>query len=156
LTEEENPIATRCGAIRTKCVSELTNILLLRNRYLLVYPGQPPLLSEEVLVLGYKKGLDGKNSLIERTEATELIDKAQPDANIPLEEKRELIRMALAEWPTIEGAIIEEVKKRASELEQSYKRIRRSIHLRTKDLQINPHLPPDLLGLFVLQPMVKS
>jgi len=64
--------------------------------------------------------------------------------------------MALAEWPTIEGAIIEEVKKRASELEQSYKRIRRSIHLRTKDLQINPHLPPDLLGLFVLQPMVKS
>jgi len=53
LTKSGAATATRCGVIKTRAVSRLSTILLLRVRYLLNQPDRPPLLSEEVLVAGF-------------------------------------------------------------------------------------------------------
>jgi hypothetical protein len=147
--------ATRCGVIRTLAVSRLCTILLLRVRYLLKQPGRTELLSEEVMVSGVTslpKG--GKVEWLSSGEALRLLAEARPDANVPMAEKRHLIASALEAWPEREGALRQQIKDRARELEQSHKRVRKAVSLRVRELSLDPQLPPDLLGILVLQPVV--
>ena len=51
--------AARCGVIRTRAVSRLCTIMLLRAQYLLEPPGRPTLLAEEVVVTGATHGWRG-------------------------------------------------------------------------------------------------
>src|SRR5439155_11970604 len=44
--------ASRCGAIRTRAVSRLTTLYLLRLRFLIEQPDRTPLLAEEVHIFG--------------------------------------------------------------------------------------------------------
>jgi hypothetical protein len=50
ITQPGNARAARCGAIRTRAVSRLTTLVLIRVRYLLGQPERAPLLAEEVRV----------------------------------------------------------------------------------------------------------
>jgi superfamily II DNA or RNA helicase len=177
LTKPGNAIASRCGVLRTTAVKRLTTLLLLRVRYLIEQPQNTPLLSEEVVVLGYEQPVDGNTRSarwLSDDDALRLLAEAKPDANIPLAEKRELVRMVLGEigewdaggtprdypgeWgdgqPT-QQSIRQRIYERAYALEQSHKRIRRAVKLRVRELAVKPQFPPDLLGLLVLQPMVK-
>jgi superfamily II DNA or RNA helicase len=177
LTKPGNATASRCGVLRTKAVKRLTTLLLLRVRYLIEQPQKTPLLSEEVVVLGYEKPSVGAGPRacpdtrsarwLPDGEALRLLAEAKPDANIPLAEKQELVRTVLdeiGEWQTDEGAwgnghpiqqdIRERIFARASELEESHRRIRQAVALRVRELAVNPQFPPDLLGLLVLQPVV--
>jgi superfamily II DNA or RNA helicase len=118
LTKAGAAAASRCGAIRTRAVSRLTTILLLRVRYLLQQPGRPPLLSEEVMTAGVTtSGETGEPDWLASGEALRLLGEAQPDANIPMDEKRELIEAVLSDWPAWEKALQRQVKDRAKELE---------------------------------------
>jgi len=169
-------IVSRCGVIRTKSVERLTTLLLLRVRYLMEQPDRTPLLSEEVVVLGYEQplGADGRPAQwLSDGEALRLLDEAKPDENVPLAEKRELVRAALdeigewhggvtsrgypGEWGEghpIQQGVRERIAQRAGALEDSHKRIRRAVSLRVRELAVKPQFPPDLLGLLVLQPVV--
>jgi hypothetical protein len=69
-------------------------------------------------------------------------------------EKRALIAAALAVWPTYDVSLREPIKTRAAELEQSHKRVRQAVSLRVRALTVTPQLPPDVLGLPLLQPVV--
>jgi len=51
--------------------------------------------------------------------------------------------------------IVELIQQRAQELEASHKRIRQAVSLHIRALQVQPQLPPDLLGILVLQPVVE-
>lgn len=144
----------RCGAIRTDRVKRLTSLLLLRVRYLLEEPGRPPLLAEEVLVVG-------KRYLTEEWlgpgEALGLLAEAEPVANMPVGEKRELLASALAELkPHLEGDGVSPLQliigARAEELLEAHKRLRRTIGEAVRGFKVKPHWPPDLLGILVLQP----
>lgn len=152
LTQHGEATASRCGVIRTRAVATLTTVLLLRVRYLVEQPQCTPLLSEEVLVSAFA-GLtsDGPNWL-DDAEALRLLAEAKPDANVPMDEKRRLIETALSAWPTIEPALQPRIRARAAELEQAHKRIRQSVSLRVRELAVQPQLPPDLLGILMLQP----
>ncbi|KXB97443.1 MAG: helicase [Chlorobi bacterium NICIL-2] len=172
---------SRCGVIRTRAVATLTTILLLRVRYLIEQPQTRPLLSEEVLVVGYRDR--GKNQVewLEDTMALQLLAEAKPDANIPMAEKRELVQRSLevlgewgrasseqrvasgsasGEWGVASGGdrilagIARKIEERSSELEQSHKRIRQSVALKVRGLEVRPQFPPDMVGILVLQPMV--
>lgn len=155
LTRAEKAVATRCGVIRTRAVSRLTTILLLRVRYLLKQPDRAPLLSEEVLVRAYHEGPPrAQRQWLAPEEALRLLADARPDANVPMPEKRALVRSALAAWPALETDLRRQLQSRAAELEKSHKRVRQAVKLRVRDLTLNPQFPPDLLGILVLQPMV--
>jgi len=155
LTRGGSATASRCGVIRTNAVARLTTIALLRVRYLLHRPDRAPLLSEEVLVTGFTPGAGtGAPVWLEEEEAFRLLAEARPDANIGPAEKRELIRFTLDAWPTLETSLRERIEARAEELEKSHKRVRHAVALRVRELSVAPQLPPDLLGILVLQPVV--
>ncbi len=155
LTKAGAAAASRCGAIRTRAVSRLTTIMLLRARYLLHQPERPPLLSEEVMAVGAtSRAKSGEPEWLAAGDALRLLALARPDANIPMAEKRELIAIALEGWPAHEQAVQKQIKERARELEQSHKRVRRAVSLKVRELSLEPQLPPDLLGILVLQPVV--
>ncbi len=160
LAKPGKAIAARCGVLRTRTVTKLTRILLLRVRYLIEQPQKSPLLSEEVLVLGYRLTPDGKPYWLEDSNALQLLAEAQPDANVPMPEKKELLHNALeeiGEWGRsneIQSGIMEKIYHRATALEQSHKRIRQAVSLRVRELALKPQFPPDLLGILILQPMV--
>ncbi|MCS6805471.1 MAG: DEAD/DEAH box helicase [Blastocatellia bacterium] len=168
LTEHGNAAASRCGALRTRMVSELTTLLLLRVRYLVEQPHAQLLLSEEVLAMGYSSGAQKAIRWLDDGEALRLLAEAKPDANIPLGEKRELVqreldhlgkwRMASGEWGRgnkLQKGIRSKIEERARQLEHTHKRIRQAVSLRVRGLEVKPQFPPDLLGILILQPMVQ-
>jgi len=150
LTKHGVGLTSRCGVIRTRAIKQLTTILLLRVRYLVNQPQRASLLSEEVLVTGFT----GSNSELDDAQVLRLLGEAKADANIPMSEKHELIESALETWPLLEPALQEKIKKRSRELERSHKRVRQAVSLRVRELSVEPQLPPDLLGLLILQPVV--
>lgn len=154
LAKKGQASVSRCGVLRTRAVNRLTTILLLRVRYLVEQPGRTPLLSEEVVVLGYTADGRGEPCWLEDAAALRLLAEAQPDANVPMPEKRELISAALDSWPHLQTAIRQRLEERAQALTESHKRIRQAVSLRVRGLTVEAQLPPDLLGLLVLQPLV--
>ncbi|HEX3249180.1 MAG TPA: helicase-related protein [Pyrinomonadaceae bacterium] len=150
LTKHGSGLTSRCGVIRTKVVRQLTTILLLRVRYLVNQPQLAPLLAEEVLVTGF----NGDKSELDDAEAMRLLVEAKADANVPMSEKRELAKSALEMCRTFELVLESKIKDRSSELEKSHKRVRQAVSLRVRELSVASQLPPDLLGILVLQPLV--
>lgn len=152
LTRHGEATASRCGVIRTRAVSALTTVMLMRVRYLVEQPQRTTLLSEEVLVNAYAGTVNDAPNWLAEAEALRLLADARPDANVPMEEKRHLIEAALSNWPMIETALQPRITSRAVELEQAHKRIRQAVSLRVRELAVKAQLPPDLLGILVLQP----
>lgn len=167
LNQKMNGRVSRCGAIRTSAVDQLTSLILLGVRYLFEQPQSLPLLSEEVLVFGWQGSKNKEFKWLEDAEAQRLLTEARPEANIPLEEKRELVQLGLEDlgnwepdqwgiYNKLQSEIKYKIALRAQHLEQSHKRIRQAAHLRIKGLEIKPQYPPDLLGILILQPVVES
>ncbi|MBY0523559.1 MAG: DEAD/DEAH box helicase [Gemmataceae bacterium] len=155
LTRSGSALASRCGVVRTRAVARLTTILLLRVRYLLQQPDRAPLLSEEVVVVGYVSGKKrGAREWMPDDEALQLLALARPDANLAMAEKKELTTAALEAWPELQTELERRIATRASELEKSHKRVRQAVALKVRQLNVAPQLPPDLLGILVLQPVV--
>jgi len=73
-----------------------------------------------------------------------------------MSEKRELIGRALAAWPSLNSDLQRRIEARAAELTKSHKRVRQAAAMRGGQLTVTPQLPPDLLGILVLQPVVES
>ena len=178
LTRSGAATATRCGVIKTRAVSRLSTILLLRVRYLLNQPDRPPLLSEEILVAGFTAGkgdsphlceapsgpfrqmgtvpFSGAREWLSDADALRLLADARPDANLVMAEKRELVEAALKAWPNIEPTVRQRITARAAELEKSHKRVRQAVSLRVRQLTVRPQFPPDLLGILILQPLLSA
>ncbi len=154
LTRHGAARAARCGVIRTRAVERLTTALLLRVRYLIEIPEQRPLLSEEVLVSAFTNSDRGKPEWLEDKAALRLLSEAKPDANVPMAEKCELVESALRARAQLEQALSSRIQRRALDLADSHKRMRQAVRLRVRELAVRPQLPPDLLGILVLQPMV--
>ncbi|HZS70739.1 MAG TPA: helicase-related protein [Candidatus Acidoferrum sp.] len=151
LTRGAKAHAARCGAIRTRKVSRLTTLSLLRVRYLVEQSERAPLLAEEVRVFAYR---NGGTEWLNESEAQTLLAEAAPDANLPMPEKRELVTRALKEWDSVQTAVETRLRERAEELTKSHRRIRQAVRLKVRNLTVTPQFPADLLGILVLQPVV--
>ncbi len=144
--------AARGGVIATRAVNRPTVLLLLRVRYLVHLPGQSPLFSEEVRVLGYARSAQAALEWLPEREALRLLAEAQPDANLPLERKKEFLAAALRAYPALEKDLRLQIEARARELTEAHKRIRKSMRLRVRELRVEAQWPVDLLGVLVLIP----
>jgi hypothetical protein len=152
LTKGAAARASRCGAIRTRTVSRLTTLYLLRLRFLIEQSDRTPLLAEEVQVIGHTGAAD-KPVWLDGDEVLLLLEKAQADANIGNEERRELVSIALAGWDKLDNAIRRNIAGRAESLTEAHRRIRQAVAMKVRGLAVKPQMPPDLLGLLVLQPL---
>ncbi|MBI2925884.1 MAG: DEAD/DEAH box helicase [Verrucomicrobia bacterium] len=153
LTKGAAARASRCGAMRTRAVSRLTTLYLLRLRFLIEQPDRTALLAEEVQVIGHT-GDASKPAWIDQAQVLTLLEKAHADANIRDDEKRELTAAALAGYEKLDTAIRQTMQGRAENLTEAHRRIRQAVSLKVRGLTVKPQMPPDLLGLLVLQPLV--
>jgi len=167
LLNPNTELVARVGALRTRRVPTLTTILLLRVRYLLTQKNITPRLAEEIILLGYREEAGGSIQPLSRYEASQLFAEAQPDDNMPLTERQELIERALSQvkpWTeqAFEGgtlspvgeAVRAQINERAAELTDAHRRLRQAMREAQRDLRLVPVFPPDLLGIVVLQPLL--
>lgn len=155
ITKGADARASRCGVIRTRAVTKLTSLYLMRLRFLIEQPGRTPQLAEEVQVVGHV-GLADKPEWLSETDVLGLLENARADANISTAERRELVDAAFKAWPQLDSAIQKQVGQRAQGLLESHRRIRQAVTMRVRGLSVVPQMPPDLLGLLVLQPLIGS
>jgi len=150
-------VARRCGATRTRAVGRTTTLLLLRFRYHIVTQrgqDETPLLAEECQVLGFT-GRPDVPQWLSIDEAEELLQ-AQPDANVAPQQATQFIRRVLDGMEHLQTPLDEMAQQRGQELLAAHRRVRAASRLRGVRYSVRPQLPPDVLGVYVLLPVIKS
>jgi superfamily II DNA or RNA helicase len=155
LAGKPGALASRCGVMRTGRVASRTTLLLLRVRYTLTVPGEPDLLAEEVLPLAFA-GSPPEVNWLSREETLHLLREAVPEENVSVTERSETLERALSWYGGLKGELRKILEKRARELQDAHKRVREAVRLSRRGLAVTRHLPPDLLGIFVLLPIPRG
>jgi len=140
---------SRCGAIYTDAVQVRTAVVVLRLRYLLEETARQQF-AEEVVVAAFQRTGDGVAWLQPLdSEGLRLLKEATPKANMSEAERRDHVAWALG---SLDGAWHQEiVTERIHALETSHARLRAVV--KGRRLKVTPHLPPDILGCYVLVPV---
>lgn len=144
LEEPAQSLAARCGVIRTRQVDRRTPLLLLRLRFKLEWQSRVDLV-EDLAVLTVRDGrLLSEPHLLE----------AKPDGSVPLELARRQIRSELERLSEVAGELNEYAQRRAVEILNQHREVRKAAGARYGNLRVEPIPPPDVLGLFVLLPVL--
>jgi hypothetical protein len=81
---------------------------------------------------------------------------AQPDANVPPQQRAMWLGESLRELPLLQPGIEKLAHVRAAALLQSHRRVRDAAQLKGVRYEVRPHLPADLLGLYALMPVPRT
>ncbi len=150
-------IAKRAGAIRTDAVAERTTVLVLRIRHLIHEASgpspepRPPMLAEEVALVGYR-GTPEAPSWLAPDEVERLIRGARPVANVAPQQAATWLLGVQATLGTLGPHLEVIAQERAAAVLESHTRVRRAAGLRIRGRRVEPHLPPDVLGIYVMVP----
>ena len=149
---DRDPLAARCGVSRIAGLDERVVVLLLRLRHHLLIGGRrdrTPMLAEEILPVGFTGSPDSPAWL--DGAAVEAALAAPPAANVPRQIALDAIADALAGVPSLRPAIEAIAAHRAESLRDAHVRVRASAKA-SAAVSVEPVLPVDLLGAFVLLP----
>jgi superfamily II DNA or RNA helicase len=156
--EATPPVAARSGVIRTRAVSRRTRLFLLRVRMLIESTRQrasgqsaPPVLAEELVVVGFN-GQATAPTWLDQPAALALLEAAQAAANLNRDERVIALQTARDELPALDAALTQIADERAELLRESHLRVRAQTG--AGSVRVRPAGPPDLLGLYVLLPML--
>jgi superfamily II DNA or RNA helicase len=155
--DEAAPVAARSGVIRSRAVSRRSRLLLLRVRMLIESrkrsdgAGSAPLLAEEVVVVGFS-GQAAAPAWLDQPAALALLEQAEPAANLSRDERLIALQAARNELPALSAELDRIAGERAERLRESHLRVRAQTGGGT--VRVRPAGPPDVLGLYVLLPMV--
>lgn len=149
LENHHDPIAARCGFTITDVVDRRTTLLLLRSRYVLTSPKVEALLAEECFIAGFT-GPPSQPQWLDAGEAQRLIRQAEPVRNAIPYLQREAIQGLLDSLGELEDDLHRIAQERSDNLARSHRRVRNI----TKEgqIRVQPQLPMDILGIFVLHP----
>lgn len=139
----------RVGAWPTTAVSALTRVALLRIRYKLTIHARKErlLLAEEAALVA----LQGKGVVATGEDVRNMLSTAATADLAPVARDR-MINAAKAELPDLlDGPLTDFVKQRAEELVEDHARLRAAAGSISR-VSVEPVLPPDVIGLFVLVP----
>ena len=147
-------VARRCGTIRTRAIARRTTLLLVRFRFD-IESGRgadgASRLAEECGVLAFEGGA-GQPEWLSPERAEALLD-AQPDANVDPGAAADAVRAILAEIDRLTPALDESARNRADELAAAHERVRAASRGGAR-VAVTPHLPIDVVGLYVFLPVV--
>jgi len=148
------PAARRAGVLRTAAVARRTTLVLLRLRFHLLAGsgGEAPTLVEDAQVAAFAGSAEAPEWLAE-AEAEAIAESAAPAGNVPPDVAREQLRRAAAEVDRLRPALDALAAERAAELHAAHVRVREAVKRRTAGVRVEPQLPADVLGLFVLLPV---
>jgi superfamily II DNA or RNA helicase len=139
----------RTGAIITDAVQRVTGVALLRIRYALKEKVDE--YAEEVLLAAFQRRM-GEVEWLEPIESAgqDLISRAKPIANIEESERHEQVQRTLDTLQADSSVYQPVVDHRVEALQASHQRLRKLV--KASKLIVEPQMPPDLLGLYVLVP----
>ncbi len=147
-------VAKRAGAMRTRTVSTRTTLLLVRIRYDIVTHRRGEdhaQIAEESLALAFEGAPESAGWLGEEKTAP-LLD-ATPDGNVAPEQARELVARVIDGVSHLRPHLDQVARERAAELLDAHQRVRESARLKGVSYTVEPQLPVDLLGVYVLLPL---
>ena len=153
--QQFQPHAARCGATRTDAVTMRTTLMLLRIRFLLERYNAAPVLAEEAVVCGYR-GMPGKLEWLSEEEALRLLTGAEPKENVLQQQREQLLTPAIQWLADLQPDLERIAEERASRLHEAHTRVRKVLTGRGGRLDVTPQLPVDVLGLYVLMPVLKG
>lgn len=148
---DANVVAARCGVTSTRLVSTRTILLVARFRYHLKSgkADGATVLCEEIVPLACTGSPDALNWL--DPEQGEALLAATPDRNVPptgVRQQLEVLLPALAEY---QRALVQVARRRAEDQRLAHEKVRENLRVRSRTT-IEPVLPVDILGAFVLLP----
>ena len=154
-------VAARCGAIRTTAVERRTTVLLLRYRFDVstkVRRGDTHVthvqLAEDAGLVAFEGPPDDATWL--EPETTETLLEAAPTANIGPDQASEFIRQALEGIDHLRPYLEKTARVRAEVIREAHERVRRAGQVTDRRTTVEPKLPVDVLGLYVLLPAPTS
>ncbi len=145
-------VARRCGVTRTTAVKQKTTLLIIRLRYHLMTKignEERTLLAEEIRPLAFH-GSPSEPKWLAHNEADSLLA-VPPSGNVLPSMMAQQLDSVISRLPTFEPWLAEYAKTRANDLLVAHTRVRQSAKL-AGSVRVEPILPVDLLGCFVLLP----
>jgi len=147
-------VGKRCGVIRTDAVQRRSVAVLLRLRFHLVTPrrdgSEQPLLAEDTALIGFEGSEDDPKWLDDAT--LEKLLESRPSANVPADLARGQLERAVQQVQALQSALDETAQARAKALLDAHRRVRTAARIAKRAIRVEPHLPADVLGLFVYLP----
>jgi superfamily II DNA or RNA helicase len=145
------PSLGRSGAWITPAVSALTTVALLRLRYKLIVHGRRErmLLAEEAAMLAWDVG---HPQIMLAAEATKVLLEQAASSDLAQVARQRLVAKAIGQMPTVlNGPIGIYARDRAQALAEDHARVRAAAAGSAR-VTVEPVLPPDVIGLYVLVP----
>lgn len=167
----QQPPAARSSLIRSSCVKRRTTLLLLRVR-MIIDPNRSkesgssndssnsarvPMLAEELILAAYEGNPATTLTWLAEATALDLLANARPDANVRPDERSIGIQNALQQVMEMTEEINQLANQCAARLQDAHRRVRRATSGgKASSDTVRPHLPPDLLGIYVIMPMLSG
>lgn len=139
----------RAGAWRSNAVDRLTTVLVIRLRFKLITSGRRTLLAEEATALAFVPG--SNDAFASGSEALSLLEPAATSNIEPMAIARQ-IEQAHGRLLDYETAIASYAKTRAGLLSEDHDRVKAATRGEGVTTQVEPVLPADIIGLYVLVP----
>jgi hypothetical protein len=150
--------ARRAGVLRTRDVATRTSLLLLRLRHHIVNTrrggDQNTMLAEETLLLGFE-GAPDEAVWLPPAEAEALLD-AQPHGNIHTQQAAGFVQEVVAGFGHLTPHLAVIADERARDLRDAHRHVRAGAGLTHIRTDVRPQLPVDVLGIYVLLPMLSQ
>ena len=147
-------LARRSGVMRTRAVATRTTLLLLRLRYHLVTQrdGQTvELLAEDCQTVGFTGAPEAAQWLT--PDEVESLLSAEPAANIAAQQATQFLQRVLDAFDALRPHLDAVAEARGAALLEAHQRVRTAARLKGVRVDVRPHLPPDVLGVYVLLPV---
>lgn len=148
-------VARRCGAIRSRAVSQATTLLLLRLRFHIVTQRgnqETTLLAEECRVAGFAGSPQAPQWLAD--EVIEPLLLAVPDANIAPQQAGLFITRILAGMDDLREPLQDLAASIGNKLLEEHRHVRAAARQSGVRYSVRPQLPVDILGIYMLVPIV--
>jgi superfamily II DNA or RNA helicase len=151
LGRDARPVASRCGVASTSAVSARTTLLVARFRYHLQIAGADAatILCEEVVPLACTGSAD--TPLWLKPDEGERMLVARPERNLATTAIDQQIGLLLAALPRFQSALEPVARERAATQLAAHERVREAARAKSR-ISIEPVLPADILGAYILLP----
>ena len=153
VARDRNPVASRCGVATTSAVIVRTTLLVARFRCHLQIAGADAetLLSEEIVPLAYTGTEDDPQWLT--PEDGERLLAARPERNLIRTAIDQQLSLLLPALPKLQSGLAPVAHERAAAQLAAHERVREASRIKGR-VSIQPVLPVDILGAYVLLPKI--
>jgi SNF2 family DNA or RNA helicase len=150
-------VARRCGVIQTSAVMTRTTVLLMRFRYHIVTrrgDEENQLLAEDNQLMAFA-GSPHNARWLDVSEATSLLQ-AQSERNIDPDRKEHFLRLVTDAFDLLRPHLDEAARERGQHILEAHRRVRSAAGMRGVTYHVEPHLPPDVMGIFIYLPLAPA